>query len=535
MPLYGLQADKPQLASLLFLSTLFVGCGSSPSASNGTPPVTGASTPNLSVAAASPSVTTLQSLAVSIAASGSSAAATPAGTVILSSGNYASFPATLSNGQATITVPAGVLAAGSDTLTAAFASSNTQTFTNTSATAAVTVIPSNTTPTVTTTSATYTTAGAPFRAILDPAGDILVSETDTATHTQSGVEVFHQPTPGTLQSGCINLLRTSFQQEQVGVFGLNLFNKGANVATAIDNEGVLFFTTSAFANCTAQGTQVSQGTSASGQGSFDVTVTADGKFAFVANEYGVAAGATTSGNIGVVSLQYDTSGNVTGGTLLGQIATGGNAIAGLLLSPDGTRLYVTSEIDQSNNQIGSGNPVLARTGCLQAAGGKPQVNGLLTVIDVAKAEATPSPSAILTTVDAGCSPVRMVETTTQGILWVAARGDNRVLAFNPGMLEMNPANALLGYADTGGVAPVGITLFSNQQLLAVANSNRFATTSQPGNATILQAAVPASAGVVQTIATGVFPREITVGSDDATLYLTNYLSNTLQIIQTATH
>ena len=127
--------------------------------------------------------------------------------------------------------------------------------------------------------------------------------------------------------------------------------------------------------------------------------------------------------------------------------------------------------------------------------------------------------------------MRAVETSDGSTLWVSARGDNRLLAFSTGMLEANPENALLGYADTGGTAPVGLRLFDNGKLLAVANSNRFGIGST-ANATILWVAVPASASVVETISTGLFPREITVGSDDRTLYLTNYNSGSFQVIST---
>jgi hypothetical protein len=51
----------------------------------------------------------------------------------------------------------------------------------------------------------------------------------------------------------------------------------------------------------------------------------------------------------------------------------------------------------------------------------------------------------------------------------------------------------------------------------------------------LSVAVPASANVVQTFATGLFPREITVGSDDGTLFLTNYESETFQVMPTTVH
>lgn len=161
------------------------------------------------------------------------------------------------------------------------------------------------------------------------------------------------------------------------------------------------------------------------------------------------------------------------------------------------------------------------------------INGLLTVIDVNKAEVAPNAGAILATVDAGCSLVRMSETADATTLWVAARGDDRVLAFSTAKLELDQDNALLGFASTGGTAPVGVRLFHNDQLLAVANSNRFQTGT--ANATILSASSPSSANVVATIATGNFPREITVSPDGMTLYLTNFDSDTLQVIQITFH
>jgi hypothetical protein len=79
---------------------------------------------------------------------------------------------------------------------------------------------------------------------------------------------------------------------------------------------------------------------------------------------------------------------------------------------------------------------------------------------------------------------------------------------------------------------VGIRLFQHDRFLAVANSNRFDT--GVANATILDVTCPASARIVQTIPTGLFPREINVAPDDATLLLTNYLSETFQVIETST-
>jgi hypothetical protein len=62
-----------------------------------------------------------QSLSVLIAASSVVGLPTPTGTVILVAGNYASAPATLTGGQATITIPAGTLTAGYDQVVADYA------------------------------------------------------------------------------------------------------------------------------------------------------------------------------------------------------------------------------------------------------------------------------------------------------------------------------------------------------------------------------------------------------------------------------
>jgi Glycoside hydrolase family 44 len=96
-------------------------------------------TPTVKVTPASSSVTTAQSLKVTIAVSG--AKGTPAGSVVLSSGAYSSAATTLSAGSASITIPAGSLAAGSDTLTGKYTpgSASSSTYGSASGTAAVTV------------------------------------------------------------------------------------------------------------------------------------------------------------------------------------------------------------------------------------------------------------------------------------------------------------------------------------------------------------------------------------------------------------
>ena len=98
--------------------------------------------PTVTVTPASTTITTTSALSVGVAVSGGGANPTPTGSVTLSSGTYTSAATTLSSGSATINIPAGTLATGSDTLTATYtpdAASSTVYATASGMSAAVTV------------------------------------------------------------------------------------------------------------------------------------------------------------------------------------------------------------------------------------------------------------------------------------------------------------------------------------------------------------------------------------------------------------
>lgn len=84
------------------------------------PPPTPKTTPTVTVTPASLSISTSQALSVGVSVSGGGSNPVPTGAVILTSGSFTSSAATLSGGSATVNVPAGSLAVGSDTLTAAY-------------------------------------------------------------------------------------------------------------------------------------------------------------------------------------------------------------------------------------------------------------------------------------------------------------------------------------------------------------------------------------------------------------------------------
>ncbi len=96
-------------------------------------------TPTVIVTPAASSITAAQSLGVAIAVSGSSGL--PTGSLVLSSGSYTSSAVALNSGSATVTIPAGALATGSDTLTGTYTpdSASSAIYKSASGTASVTV------------------------------------------------------------------------------------------------------------------------------------------------------------------------------------------------------------------------------------------------------------------------------------------------------------------------------------------------------------------------------------------------------------
>ena len=318
-------------------------------------------------------------------------------------------------------------------------------------------------------------------------------------------------------------------------------------------------------------------------GTFDVAITPDGHYAFVANEYGLMPSPTPTteiggGTIGVIMVARDAAGGFTRGTTsIRRNSTiyipGGDTIPGITMSHDGRYLYVACEgsaeginPDTMKKYRDPTDVALTRNGVVLCPGCRSGMtscdnksetgrarNGLLAVIDVEKATKGMGQHSIVTIIAAGCSPVRAVETADGQYVWVAARGRNtqlrpvdpdargfQVLGFNrSALVSASPNTAFVGYGDTHGIAPVGIALFSNDTLLAIANSNRFHANSEcqsppPGvppctaNVAIMDVSNPAEPTVIQTVpafSNDAFPRNVTVGLDDSTLYVPNADAN----------
>jgi DNA-binding beta-propeller fold protein YncE len=211
---------------------------------------------------------------------------------------------------------------------------------------------------------------------------------------------------------------------------------------------------------------------------------------------------------------YDFAGLLAGkgAKAVGEIRTG-DAPVGLAFSPDGKRLYATSEVASPSG------------GCTEN-GGHSHGPGILMVIDVARAATDPS-GAVLARVSAGCSPVRVALSPDGNTAYVSARGQNALMVFDTAKLPADSDHALAAQVAVG-TAPVGVAAAKGK--VFVTNSNRFGG-GDAQSVSVLDAANLSAAPTA--IAAGGFPRELKTTADGNTLLVTNYTSGTLELVDLA--
>jgi hypothetical protein len=225
----------------------------------------------------------------------------------------------------------------------------------------------------------------------------------------------------------------------------------------------------------------------------EVAVTPDGDYAFVALEY--------AGRVAVFDLRAARAAGWRRSGYLGMIPVG-LVNVGLAVSPDGRTLYATRDVSS-------------------AAG--PSRPGSLVVIDVAKAEKTPT-SSVISRVAAGCDPVRVAATADGKMVWVTARASNAVLGFSASRLAKNPQKALERVVQVGE-APVGLTLLDGGRRIVVMNSNRFGVIGAAPSLSI----VDASRGkLIGSVRAGAFPRE--AAATASVLLVSNWGSQELEAV-----
>ena len=242
-----------------------------------------------------------------------------------------------------------------------------------------------------------------------------------------------------------------------------------------------------------------------GRGAIEVTSSPDGHFAFLSIE--------DADRIAVYDLGSALADRFKEAASVGSVVLG-RAVVGMAVSPDGQWLYATSELAAGASAAGGG--------------------GTLSVISVSQAERDPA-RAVVATVPAGCSPVRVAVSPEGRLVWVTARESDELLAFSASELRRDPMHALLA-AVRVGEAPVGLALLHGGRQVIVADSNRFNAPGAHASLTVVNAAAALAhrPAVVGTIVAGRFPREMALEPGGATLLVSNFGSDQLEAVSLAT-
>ncbi|HTA40667.1 MAG TPA: YncE family protein, partial [Candidatus Acidoferrales bacterium] len=161
--------------------------------------------------------------------------------------------------------------------------------------------------------------------------------------------------------------------------------------------------------------------------------------------------------------------------------------------------------------------------------GDMEAPGAVVTLDVAKAERDPG-NAIVSYTPAACHPVRASLSPDGTTLWVTARGSNAVLAFSTAKLLAGDATAQIASIAVG-TAPVPIVATPDGRYVLAGNSNRFGT--GPGGNQTLSVIDVRTHAVVGQIPVGKFPRQFNVTGSGSTIFLSNFGSETVTVIDPA--
>lgn len=241
-----------------------------------------------------------------------------------------------------------------------------------------------------------------------------------------------------------------------------------------------------------------RGASAGG-GAAEIAVSPDDRFAFVSLE--------RAGSIAVFDLRGAGHGGLGGG-FVGTIPVG-IAPLGIAISPDGSRVYATSEVSRGRADNSSGT---------------------LTVIDLRRAESDPATS-VIAVARAPCHPVRVAASPDGRVVWVTARSGNELLGFSVVKLLSRPQHALV--AEVGvGAQPIGLGVVDGGRRVIVADSNLLGQFGATARLTVVDAdaALRGAPALLGAIRTGRLPSEIAVAPSGKTLLVNNSASGQLEAI-----
>ena len=333
---------------------------------------------------------------------------------------------------------------------------------------------------------TVATGGSPFSVLPIPGTDLAVASVTT---------------DGNPPRGALAVLRVSAETESLarsiilpattGASGMALSHNVRLLAVTTPSDGTLIVSISELLADDAD--PVVGGLDDGTSGQIEAAFSIDDNYLFVTDE--------NSDDLSVFNIARGlASGFTTANVLVGRVLLSAGPV-GVAVSPNGQSVYVTTEGP-------SGGP------------------GFLWVLDERIASQNPG-AAIVGHVGAGCNPVRVAVSPTGDMVWVTARASDALVGFSAADLLTQSSRALKAIVRVG-FEPVGLALYDGGDDAVVANSSRFATSPAPQNLTVvnLAAALAGRVAIVDWVAAGVFPREISI--DGAIGLVTNYGSNTVE-------
>ena len=248
-------------------------------------------------------------------------------------------------------------------------------------------------------------------------------------------------------------------------------------------------------------------------------VTADDKFLFISDE--------NTETISVINLEKARANGFKETARVGKIPVGEAPIA-LTFSPDGKWLYTTSQLAPKSLNW----PIACKPeGADPATAKEKYAQGAIIVVDVVRAQTDPA-NSIIANVPAGCSPVRLAISPSGDRVYVTARNSNSLLAFDTNAMRSDAEHAQVGKVPVGS-SPVGVAVVNDGKLVLVTNSNRFAKDQTARQTLTVMDASRVSEGqaaITGSLPAGIFPREFGQSPDGKTLFVANYLSNELEVI-----
>jgi DNA-binding beta-propeller fold protein YncE len=254
-------------------------------------------------------------------------------------------------------------------------------------------------------------------------------------------------------------------------------------------------------------------------GSVYVNVTPDDRTLFVSDEQ--------KAKITVLDLTAIRASGFKPAAVLGRIPVGIAPIA-LTFSPDGRWLYTTSQ----RAPVDWGWPKTIRREGATGDTPPPLVpEGAVIVLDVEKARTDPEHS-IVARVKAGGSPVRLAISPAGDRVYVTLRNDHALRVFDAAKLRAGADDANLATISVGN-GPVPVLVIDDGRKILVGNSNRFGAASDAPSTITVIAADKISDGarsVLGTISAGAFPREFHLAADGRTVFLTNFRSHSLLVL-----